>query len=379
MKPPCSWEREESMGPTYSTLFWSCTEWANLPDACDFVQQFFFRRSSPELMVKNGLLARVFLTHKDYVAPSIYSTCRLFCVPWAVMVKNGLLARVFLTRKDYVTPSIYSTCRVFCAPWAVMVKNGLLARIFLTRKDYVAPSIYSTFRLLCAPWAVMVKNGLLARIFLTRKDYVTPVMVKNGLLARVFLTRKDYVAPVMVKNGLLARVFLTRKDYVTPSLMVKNGLLARVFLTRKDYVAPARVFLTRKDYVTPRWRKGGTGPCSPLPPPAVGQIVYAVLGGDNAGVLERPTAEANAAFGLDRLLYRLGYDKAEKDPQTFAKEIAASTQISDIFATAGPFYAVYQGKTQRAIYVRNYTDVEAQVHDFMYPKYRKFDSIKEAL
>lgn len=65
------------------------------------------------------------------------------------------------------------------------------------------------------------------------------------------------------------------------------------------------------------------------------------------------TAEANAAFGLDRLLYRLGYDKAEKDPQTFAKEITASTQISDIFATAGPFYAVYQGKTQRAIYVRN--------------------------
>jgi hypothetical protein len=64
-------------------------------------------------------------------------------------------------------------------------------------------------------------------------------------------------------------------------------------------------------------------------------------------------AEAKAALDLHALFKRLNLSNVEEQPETFAQAIAQSAQISDIFATQGPFYAVYNGKTQRAIYVRN--------------------------
>lgn len=63
--------------------------------------------------------------------------------------------------------------------------------------------------------------------------------------------------------------------------------------------------------------------------------------------------EAQAAWGLQGILKRLNPPEAEEHPDAFAQAIAGSTSISDMFATRGPFYAVCNGKTQRAIYVRN--------------------------
>ncbi|KAJ6453272.1 hypothetical protein DFH09DRAFT_1117382 [Mycena vulgaris] len=121
--------------------------------------------------------------------------------------------------------------------------------------------------------------------------------------------------------------------------------------------------------------------------------VYTVLGGSNPGVFARPrsspimpiiikccsTAEANAAFGLQPVFKRLNYEKADEDPEAFARALAGSTQIPDLFATQGPFYAVYHGKTERAIYVRNFKPVQDQIHDNMYAKYHRFETIKDAL
>ncbi|KAJ6521410.1 hypothetical protein B0H19DRAFT_1068725 [Mycena capillaripes] len=128
--------------------------------------------------------------------------------------------------------------------------------------------------------------------------------------------------------------------------------------------------------------------------------VYTVLGGTNPGVVARPpflsghkdapimpivikstnAAEATAALDLHKIFQRLDVDKVEEQPDAFARAIAGSGQISDIYATSGPFYAVYRGKTERAIYVRNFKpDVEAQVHDNNFAKYHRFESIKEAL
>ncbi|KAJ7016999.1 hypothetical protein C8F04DRAFT_1339618 [Mycena alexandri] len=127
--------------------------------------------------------------------------------------------------------------------------------------------------------------------------------------------------------------------------------------------------------------------------------VYTVLGGRNPGVLSRPpllsgakdapvmpiiiksttTAEANAALGLQPILKNLGLDSVEADPDAFAQSLATSNQISDVFTTAGPFYAVYRGKTQRAIYVRKFKDVEEQIHDNQYAVYHRFEFIKDAL
>ncbi|KAJ7074938.1 hypothetical protein B0H15DRAFT_806525 [Mycena belliarum] len=89
--------------------------------------------------------------------------------------------------------------------------------------------------------------------------------------------------------------------------------------------------------------------------------------------------EANAALGLQAIFKRLGCEKADQQPEVFARAVASSTQIPDLFATQGPFYAVYNGKTQRAIFVRNRKDYEAQVHGHMYAKHRRFETIKEAL
>jgi hypothetical protein len=66
------------------------------------------------------------------------------------------------------------------------------------------------------------------------------------------------------------------------------------------------------------------------------------------------TAEANAAYGLQAVFKRLKCDMADEAPEAFSKALFATAQtISDLFATQGPFYAVYNGKSQRAIYVRN--------------------------
>lgn len=64
-------------------------------------------------------------------------------------------------------------------------------------------------------------------------------------------------------------------------------------------------------------------------------------------------AEANAAFGLQNVFKRLNHETADENPQRFAQALAGSNQISDLFATPGPFYAVWGGKTEQAIYVRN--------------------------
>ncbi|KAJ6450340.1 hypothetical protein C8R47DRAFT_1230301 [Mycena vitilis] len=128
--------------------------------------------------------------------------------------------------------------------------------------------------------------------------------------------------------------------------------------------------------------------------------VYTILGGKSPGVAARApflsrareapimpivikstnSAEAQAALGLDPILKRLHVDTVDQQPETVAVAIAHSDQISDVFAPRGPFYAVYNGKTERAIYVRNFTpDVQAQVHDHLYAKHHRFESIKEAL
>ncbi|KAJ7444119.1 hypothetical protein B0H11DRAFT_1931281 [Mycena galericulata] len=125
--------------------------------------------------------------------------------------------------------------------------------------------------------------------------------------------------------------------------------------------------------------------------------IYTVLGGESPGVVstapflgdKQPSPilpiiikctshpEANAAFGLQNLFKRFGHDKAEQQPEDFAREISASRQILDLFAASGPFYAVYKGKGSRAIYVKNYP--QDQVHGVVSPKFQRFESIKDAL
>lgn len=100
--------------------------------------------------------------------------------------------------------------------------------------------------------------------------------------------------------------------------------------------------------------------------------------------------EAKRALTLQGVFELLG---SEKDPEAFAAAIARSDQISDLFS-AGPFYPVYEGKDDRAIYRNLFvaypfsyfkrpndrsSDVSNQVHGQFYPKYRKFLSIKDAL
>ncbi|KAJ7627894.1 hypothetical protein B0H17DRAFT_1150811 [Mycena rosella] len=124
--------------------------------------------------------------------------------------------------------------------------------------------------------------------------------------------------------------------------------------------------------------------------------LYTVLGGSTPGVFNHSPflvggasapvmpivikctsePEAKAALGLQPLFKKLGSETANERPEDFATALAESSQISDIFATQGPFYAVYLGKTQRAIYVRTF---KPQVHEFMFAKFRRLESIKEAL
>ncbi|KAJ7199090.1 hypothetical protein C8J57DRAFT_1262047 [Mycena rebaudengoi] len=90
-------------------------------------------------------------------------------------------------------------------------------------------------------------------------------------------------------------------------------------------------------------------------------------------------AEANSALDLHKIFKHYNSTQAEENPELFAKAIAGSTQISDSFATSGPFYAVYDGKTESAIYVRGFSDAETQVQNLHIAKLGRFESIKDAL
>ncbi|KAJ7898785.1 hypothetical protein B0H13DRAFT_804679 [Mycena leptocephala] len=124
--------------------------------------------------------------------------------------------------------------------------------------------------------------------------------------------------------------------------------------------------------------------------------VYAVIGGTTPGVHGQPpflvgsssspifpivikcnsNAQANEACGIHTIFESLGYHTAEKHPDAFAMAIASSG-VAEVFQTNGPFYAVYRGR-ERGIFL-NYPDVEAQVHDFIHPRFRKFENIRDAL
>ena len=63
--------------------------------------------------------------------------------------------------------------------------------------------------------------------------------------------------------------------------------------------------------------------------------------------------EAKTALSLHDILCQLHYD-IETDSEMFAKALAAASDWSiAAFMFNGPFYAVYRGKTTRAIYVQN--------------------------
>ncbi|KAJ7210622.1 hypothetical protein C8J57DRAFT_1257187 [Mycena rebaudengoi] len=126
---------------------------------------------------------------------------------------------------------------------------------------------------------------------------------------------------------------------------------------------------------------------------------YAVLGGDTPEVVGRPPflarsrtspimpiiikctskAEANSALDLHKIFKKNNHTQADQQPEVFAKALAESLQISDLFATTGSFYAIYNGKSERVIIVRNYADVVAQVHGYQFAKFRKFETIKDAI
>ena len=68
-------------------------------------------------------------------------------------------------------------------------------------------------------------------------------------------------------------------------------------------------------------------------------------------VIKCTTAEeANDALILHTVLNQLQCN-AETDQEMFAKALAAaSDRIAQLFTASGPFYAVYHGKTQKAIF-----------------------------
>ncbi|KAJ7447385.1 hypothetical protein B0H11DRAFT_1929744 [Mycena galericulata] len=126
--------------------------------------------------------------------------------------------------------------------------------------------------------------------------------------------------------------------------------------------------------------------------------VYVVVGGSNSGVYEQSPhlsaasgspilpivikckthQEAKTAAGLHAVFEQLGSETAQDNPQDFAKAIANSNHISPLFPSGAPFYAVYVGKNERAIYLK-FSDFEHQVHGQFSPKYAHFRSIKQAL
>ncbi|KAJ7192143.1 hypothetical protein C8J57DRAFT_1548074 [Mycena rebaudengoi] len=126
---------------------------------------------------------------------------------------------------------------------------------------------------------------------------------------------------------------------------------------------------------------------------------YTIIGGSVPEVVDKPPAllrtaissvlpivikctskaEANAALDLHKVFQYHKHSQADQQPETFAKAIAASVQVTDLFATTGPFYAVYNGKTESAIYVRNLSDAEKQVLDYPHANAHWFGSIKDAL
>ncbi|KAJ7285548.1 hypothetical protein C8J57DRAFT_1215958 [Mycena rebaudengoi] len=90
------------------------------------------------------------------------------------------------------------------------------------------------------------------------------------------------------------------------------------------------------------------------------------------------TTEVNAALDLHKVFQYHKHSQADQQPETFAKLIGASVQVADLFATTGPFYVVYNGKTESAIYVRNLSDAEKQVLDCPHANAHWFWSIKDA-
>jgi hypothetical protein len=65
----------------------------------------------------------------------------------------------------------------------------------------------------------------------------------------------------------------------------------------------------------------------------------------------RSVEEARTALGIQQIFVHLKHYDVETSPETFAKALSASNQITEQFTASGPFYAVYRGKTHRAIYV----------------------------
>ncbi|KAJ7261220.1 hypothetical protein C8J57DRAFT_1232765 [Mycena rebaudengoi] len=90
------------------------------------------------------------------------------------------------------------------------------------------------------------------------------------------------------------------------------------------------------------------------------------------------TTEVNAALDLHKVFQYHKHSQADQQPETFAKLIGASVQVADLFATTGPFYVVYNGKTESAIYVQNLSDAEKQVLDCPHANAHWFWSIKDA-
>ncbi|KAJ7185966.1 hypothetical protein C8R46DRAFT_1025887 [Mycena filopes] len=125
---------------------------------------------------------------------------------------------------------------------------------------------------------------------------------------------------------------------------------------------------------------------------------YTVLGGAKPAVVQTPPFlsqshtsprmpivfkctnqdEAMLVLKLQPVLEQLHHHKVDEAPDIFAKKL--SVMDDKIVSTIpGPFYAVYRGKTQQAIFVGNYSDVETQVHDYMPAKFRRFETIKDAM
>ncbi|KAJ7031786.1 hypothetical protein C8F04DRAFT_1262644 [Mycena alexandri] len=125
--------------------------------------------------------------------------------------------------------------------------------------------------------------------------------------------------------------------------------------------------------------------------------VYAVIGGASPGThVQSPfltdgscspilpiiikcttSAEATAACDIHNVLKRNTAD-AQDQSEAFAKSVAASRQIPELFTTSGPFYAVCKGR-KRGIYV---STCELETDDGLpdpKPGCHAFVDIKEAL
>ncbi|KAJ7128191.1 hypothetical protein C8R43DRAFT_957675 [Mycena crocata] len=81
------------------------------------------------------------------------------------------------------------------------------------------------------------------------------------------------------------------------------------------------------------------------------------------------TAEANAAMGLQPLFRRFNCHKVDEEPEVFAKALLRQEIFPTCLRHKGPFM----------LFGEDFIEVEKQIHDYSYPKWRKFASITEAL